>query len=359
MTQIFVKGTIKNSGKLYLASLKKDLMAKRILVLSLIGIFLTSCNRDDGNDIISETPRLLAEVAPENEQEIQEFLSTHFYNYEEFASPPADFDYRIVIDTIAGENADKTPLIQFVDSIEVNVSSFELLLPEEENDIPHKLYYLSTRPTNDEVEVIRNSGLCDGCFPTVADSVFVRYEGRLLDGTVFDSALNNPVWFDLARLQDLTQGFRGFAEGIPFLKKGDAIIENEDGTVDVENYGVGMIIFPSGLGNYNRLGSAIPQYSPLIFTIDLFTLNETDHDGDGVPSILEDVNGNGYLYDDNTDSEAEETLSVRFANFQDADDDGDGVSTRDEITDGEGNIIIPYPDSNNDGTPDYLDPDTN
>ncbi|MEM8847807.1 MAG: hypothetical protein AAGD17_11965 [Bacteroidota bacterium] len=331
-------------------------MRKRILVFSVIAVCLMSCGDDDEIDIQVEPPRLLAEVAPENDAEIQEFLQTHFYNYEDFASPPADFDFRIVIDTIAGENANKTPLSQFVDNIDILVSSFELALSEEENDIPHRLYYLSARPTNDEVATLKQAGTCPECFPTVADSVFVRYEGKLLDGSVFDSALNNPIWFDLARLQDLTQGFRGFTEGMPFIRRGENVIENGDGTVTVENFGVGMIIFPSGLGSFNRLNPGIPQYSPLIFTVDLFTLNDTDHDGDGIPSIQEDLDGDGYLYNDNTDIDSE---FVPFANFQDADDDGDGVSTRDEITDENGTIIIPFPDSNGDGTPDYLDPDTN
>ncbi|MEM9363891.1 MAG: FKBP-type peptidyl-prolyl cis-trans isomerase [Bacteroidota bacterium] len=328
-------------------------MRKRILVFSVFAVCLMSCGDDDDVEIQVEPPRLLAEVAPENDAEIQEFLQTHFYNYEEFESPPAGFDFRIVIDTIAGENADKTPLSQFVDNIDILVSSFELLLPEEENDIPHRVYYLSARPTNEEVAALKQGGTCPECFPTIADSVFVRYEGKLLDGSVFDSALNNPVWFDLARLQDLGQGFRGFTEGMPFIRRGENVIENGDGTVTVENFGVGMIIFPSGLGSFNRLNPGIPQYSPLIFTVDLFTLNDTDHDGDGIPSIQEDLDGDGYLYNDNTDIDSE---LVPFANFQDADDDGDGVSTREEISDAQGNIIIPFPDSNGDNIPDYLDP---
>ncbi|SNZ02027.1 FKBP-type peptidyl-prolyl cis-trans isomerase [Flagellimonas pacifica] len=327
-------------------------------------VLLSSCNNDDGGPSIEVVPpRLLAEVAPENDEEIKEFLDTHFYNYEEFEAPPAGFDFRITIDTIAGENADKKPLSDFVRSSVVKVSSSEHpALTEEETDVPHTLYYLSARPTLDELDDIRSAGNCDECFPTVADSVYVRYEGKLLNGTSFDASLNNPVWFDLAQLQNLAQGFRGFAEGIPNFKKGNAIIDNGDGTVTVDEYGVGLIIFPSGLANFNRAQGQIPQYDPLMFNIDLFTLNRTDHDNDGIPSIDEDVNGNGYLYDDNTDlqSEIDGGFTLRFADFLDADDDGDGVSTKNEISDDNGNIIgPPYPDSNNDGTPDYLDSDVN
>nr|WP_299340073.1 hypothetical protein [Allomuricauda sp.] len=324
-------------------------MLKRILFVGFIVFLALSCGNDD-EGFESIPPRLLAEVSPENDEEIREFLDTHFFNYEEFETPPLEFDFKIRIDTIAGDNSDKRPLAEFMRDTVITVSSFELLLGEEETDVPHTLYYLSLRPG------IGGAASPEGRKPTVADSVFVRYEGKTLDGSSFDGA-DNPVWFDLARLQDLTQGFRGFAEGVPKFVTGGAPISNPDGTVDVEDFGIGLIIFPSGLGSFSTIRSGIPQYSPLMFTIDLFTLNETDHDGDGVPSIQEDVDGNRYLYDDNTDFESE--TGVRFANFQDPDDDGDGVLTRDEISDSNGNIIFPYPDSNNDGTPDYLDPDVN
>jgi len=52
-----------------------------------------------------------------------------------------------------------------------------------------------------------------------------------------------------------------------------------------------------------------------------------------------------------------ESFSAIRPNYLDADDDGDGIPTRDEISDENGNIIIPYPDADGDGVPDYLDPD--
>ena len=92
--------------------------------------------------------------------------------------------------------------------------------------------------------------------------------------------------------------------------------------------------------------------------VEVLTLNFADHDNDGIPSIEEDLNENGFLYDDNTDESLErENRRPLLANLLDTDDDGDGVLTRTEISDADGNIIFPYPDSNNDGTPDYLDPD--
>ena len=105
-------------------------------------LFLMSCG-DDDEGIISTPPRELTEVAVEDDAEIQAFLQTHFYNYEEFENPPADFDFKIVIDTIAGANADRTPLADQMNlrSDVVNISATDFLLEGEEN-IPHTYYCL-------------------------------------------------------------------------------------------------------------------------------------------------------------------------------------------------------------------------
>ena len=273
---------------------------------------LFSCS--DDVDVATESIRSLAEVAAENDAEIHEFLQTHFYNYEAFNNPSEEFDFRIQIDTLAGENRDKIPLAHSVTPIHVRVSASEFLLADRDEEVTHTLYYLVARQGTGES-------------PTVADSVFLRYEAKLLDGTTFDASRNNPTGFDLAELQGpapvqesagffsetFHESLRGLAEGIPQFKVGEEPTNNGDGTVEAKDYGVGLLIFPSGLGNFYGTVAGVPPYSPLLYTIDLFKINPTDHDKDGVPSIEEDVNANNYLHDD---------------------------------------------DTNNDGTPDYLDPDS-
>ena len=52
-----------------------------IFVLVFAMALFSSCNNDDdGAGVEVVPPRLLAEVAPENDEEIKEFLETHFYN---------------------------------------------------------------------------------------------------------------------------------------------------------------------------------------------------------------------------------------------------------------------------------------
>lgn len=117
---------------------------------------------------------------------------------------------------------------------------------------------------------------------------------------------------------------------------------------------------PSGLAYFNNppLGSGIDLYDPLIFQVGVGLYEEnTDYDNDGIPSIMEDLNNDGVLSNDNTDLEQERTSGFSFLpNHLDTDDDQDGTPTRDEIIiDAEGNIS--FPDTDGDGTPDYLDRD--
>jgi len=204
------------------------------------------------------------------------------------------------------------------------------------------VYYLSAR--NGE-----------GLSPTVADSVLVRYEGNTLDGQVFDG-VSNYVW------QQLPSFLRGYQIALSAWHAGteDQLVQNPDGTSRYANAGVGLMVMPSGLGYFNSSSGSIPAYSSLMFKVELGqVIEDTDADGDGIPSILEDLNGNNYLYDDNTDQKQEESGfgAVLIPNFLDSDDDVDGTRTRDEIVINEAGSI-PFPEADGDGTPDYLDPDT-
>ena len=314
---------------------------KSIVVLIIIFMGIWSCKKDD--DPIGEIvpPRSIIEVAAEDDAEIREFLSTHFFNYEDFQNPQEGFDFKIRFDTIAGENDQKTsilesgslPGIEFgMETITVASASFGISDGEEAE---HKLYYLIARQGA-------------GDFPTIGDNSVLRYEGSLIDGTIFDGATNQPVRFYLSN-----PGLRiGFAQAMLKLRTSDSFLENGDGTVSFENYGVGVAFMPSGLAYFNSPSGPIPAYSPLIFKLDAIAFEkDTDFDGDGIPSILEDVDGDGNLNNDNTDGDA-------LPNHNDTDDDGDGIPTREEIVlDEEGNFVD-FKDTDGDGTPDHLDRDS-
>lgn len=304
-----------------------------------------SCKKDDGtpDEVDIVPPKSLSEAADEDDTEIRAYLETHFYNYEEFDSPPAGFDFRIKFDTIAGDNADKTPIMDMLTlkSEIITVSSSDFGRDDEEV-VDHILYYLIVRQ-RDDADVVNG--------PTIGDYAVVRYEGSLFNGTVFDASTHVEARFNLSRV------VRGFGNAIEYLRPGIGPFENGDGTVRFDDYGIGAVFMPSGLGYFSNTQAVIPAYTPLIFKVDLLSFEpDTDFDNDGIPSILEDLNGDGNLNNDNTDQDTETVAFI--PNYIDTDDDADGISTRDEIEDEEGNIIFPYPDSNNDGIPNYLDSDS-
>jgi len=300
---------------------RKHYILSTILILLLV---IISCNKTDTGPE-SVAPRDRGQEATRATEEIEEYLQTHFYNYEAFENPTPDFDYVIRFDTIAGENSDKTPLI--------NQVSFKTVQDRVDQDVTYKLYYL---------KVLQGEGES----PDFPDITVLTYEGRLLNNDLFDATVN-PVRFDLTQvvngLQDALTEFNGASVGP---------IDNGDGTVSYENFGVGAVFIPSGLAYFVEPppSSNIPVYGQLIFTFKLFEREVGDQDNDGVISILEDVNQNGLEEDDNTDGDF-------LLNYADPDDDDDGKLTRDEIIiDEDGNVT--FPDSDGDGTPDYLDADS-
>jgi hypothetical protein len=313
---------------------------KNFLMLVLFVAIVWSCKKDDDGDLDAEIvpPQTLSETLIDDDAEIKEFLQTHFYNYEEFQNPPAGFDFKIEFDTIAGDNADKTPLLEqvFTENISVNSSDFGI---DDDEVVEHTLYYLIAR-----------EGLGEAS-PTIGDYTVLHYEGAMLNGTIFDASTS------VESRQYLSSTIRGYGNGIEHLKPGVGPFENGDGTIGFDDYGVGAIFMPSGLAYFSSPpnGSGIPIFTPLVFKIDLLTFEpDTDFDGDGIPSIMEDLDGDGNLNNDNTDQDTER---VFLPNHNDADDDADGTLTIDEIViDDMDNIT--FPDTDNDGTPDYLDADT-
>lgn len=277
-----------------------------------------SCNKDQAESV---EIRDVQTQFLEDEQTLLTYLETHFYNYEDFEADPSNYSLRISIDTLSGENSNKTPLVDQVaiKSVEVNNADGDV--------INHDLYYLIVREGKGER-------------PSEVDSTYVRYKGALLDGTVFDQQ-ELPVWFDLPQVVP------GFRKGISELRSG-SFSENPDGTFDFYDYGQGVLFIPSGLAYYANAQPGIPAYSPLIFSLSLFTLKASDHDGDGVFSKDEDIDGDGNPFNDDTDGDG-------TADMYDADDDGDGVLTRDELDFDENGIPG---DSDSDGIPNYLDSDS-
>jgi hypothetical protein len=284
--------------------------------------FIFSCSDDD--DAASEQVELRdpEEVRDENMLQIEGFMETHFYRFED--NPQNSNFQNIVFDTIDGDNANEEPIIN---------SEFLKSKLVFQQDVEFKLYYLKFR---EGAESARK--------PTFTDSVFVTYRGlSLFENRIFDGS-PNPIWFDLIN------NIRGFYEVMDEFRGSTSFEENPDGTISFDdNFGIGTVFIPSGIAYYSAppTGSGIAIYEPIIFNIQLYKSKESDHDRDGVPSWMEDINEDRRITNDDSDGD-------NIPDFADINDDGDGTLTEDEIEfDAEGNLI--FPDSNGNGTPDYLD----
>lgn len=91
-----------------------------------------------------------------------------------------------------------------------------------------------------------------GKSPTATSTVKVNYEGKLVDGTVFDSSFkrNEPVDLPLAST------IPGWIQGLPLIKEGGSM----------------MLYVPAKLGYGEHSVGNIPANSVLIFKIDLISV---------------------------------------------------------------------------------------
>jgi len=288
----------------------------------LLAVSLSSCGSDDNNTTEPVALRDFSEQSITDDALLVDYLSNHFYNYEDF--PRADDTVvTISIDTISGDNADKTPMIDQVQQLSVPITDANGVVTN------HTLYYLVAQQGS---ELEKN--------PSIVDSTYVSYRGELLTGTIFDQR-NTPIWFDNIRVvSGFRYGLQNFAPG--------TFSQDADGIISFRDYGQGILFMPSGLGYYSSAQGLIPAYAPIVFTVSVYTSNVADHDNDGVFSIDEDPDGDGNPLNDDTDGDG-------TPNLLDFDDDGDGILTFLELDVDNDGVID---DTDNDGIPDYLDSDS-
>lgn len=118
--------------------------------------------------------------------------------------------------------------------------------------------FLKENSSKEGVTVLENglqykvleSGPADGVSPKPTDKVLAHYEGKLIDGTIFDSSISRgePATFPLNGV------IKGWQEILQLMKPGDKW----------------QVYIPENLGYGARgAGAQIPPYSTLIFDIEL------------------------------------------------------------------------------------------
>ncbi|MGJ8593853.1 MAG: FKBP-type peptidyl-prolyl cis-trans isomerase [Aquaticitalea sp.] len=298
-----------------------------LLTFATFAMFL-SCNPDDDSGYtFVEADRTEQQVI--DGDSLIGYLQTHYYNSSTFNTPG---NYRVadivITELPKDDNGDYLPLPNpsdntlLIDAVQTKTTTYL--------DADY-VYYILTL----------NEG--GGESPHFCDDVRTNYSGMLQDGDIFDSAVN-PLTFDL---MNLVQGWRLV---MPEFKSaaGDAIVE-PDGTLTYNDYGLGVMFLPSGLGYFGWPQTGVPSYSNLIFKFELLQTEVNDHDSDLVPSYLEDIDEDGNLLNDDTDGDT-------LFNYFDVDDDGDGVLTKYEDLNNDGNLF--NDDSDGDGIPNFLDSDS-
>lgn len=318
---------------------------------------IVSCSKDDNSDPIAVPIRDRAEQQVIDKDSLLEYLETHYYNSSTFVNNMNPSLGEIIISELPANGVlpDPTNNTLLIDAVEIKNISF----PDTDGDVDYEYYILRLN---------QGGGVTS---PHFSDKVRVNYFGNLLNEEHFDSTVS-PTSFDLLSL------IPGWGLVVSEFNISESFMVNGDGTVGYVNYGLGVMFLPSGLAFFSGGSANVPLYSPVIFKFELLQTEINDHDGDGVPSYLEDVNGDFFLSNDDTDAD-------RFLNYLDADDDNDAKLTKDEVEYNEyiidtnlgeqepvlasnefvtkrtvNNGIVTIKtvvliDSNNDGNPDYLD----
>jgi FKBP-type peptidyl-prolyl cis-trans isomerase FkpA len=322
---------------------------KFYFILLIATITVISCNDNDSNDTEITPPKPYAEQYKIDIDSIEGFLKTN-YIYEVVNKPGLPEDQDVIIKKIP-DGGTQPSLWSYLDSPTLprltsrNVSA---------TGITYKFYTLVIR------EGVKGGSTSSGSeYPCNVDGVYAGYKGTLLNGAVFDSSNNGQILYNLDGSP--TGGgipvIRGWSEGFPQFRTGWTS-SNPDGTILYNDFGVGVMFVPSGLGYYNKASENVPSYSCLVFSVKLYVVRRYDQDADGIPSYQEDLDGDRYMnYFAKGVDNLDDTDKDGIPNFGDFDDDGDNYATRGEVKDKNGNYY-PFaliPDCDGDQTkPDRL-----
>ncbi len=301
-----------------------------LYLLVVVTVFI-SCEPDDGpTNTFTEEDRTEQQIV--DDSTLVAYLESHYYNSDFFESGSNHKYTDIIITELPQDDEgnyldmpdpDQNTLL--IDAVETHMTEFL--------EVDYEYYILRL-----------NQG--EGGAPNFPDEVRVRYEGSsVVSEEVFDSRVT-PIDISL-----VGNGFTSFGT----IKAWQLVMPSfssaldfslDNGIVNYNNFGLGVMFVPSGLAYFSGITTG-SSYDNLIFKFELLQFEESDHDTDGIPTYLEDLDGDLDVNNDDTDDDS-------FPNFIDLDDDGDGIATSNEDIDGDGD---PTNDIGVNGIPKYLDPE--
>lgn len=260
-----------------------------LLLLSII-LLISSCN-DDPLGLVNPFEDVNYEIlAKEDDATILKFLSTHYYNES--------------LDSIKAIENGEVSLLNSTNNLKIQ----EITNTIDNKEITFKLY-----------TYVIDKGIETEGKPSNVDSLLVNYSGRSInpertveiDGeeVVVGNALSS-VEFDSNINTWIASGILGWSYGFTNFSPGEqnSVIGER---ISFDNAGKGFIFMPSGLAYPSSdfiLGNdpnALPYDNVLVFNVELLSfIEDTDHDRDGIPSILEDANCDGNPRNDFNDINA-------------------------------------------------------
>lgn len=279
---------------------------KTSLVLLSCLVFI-ECKKEDVPEPLPMVP--YADQYPYDIADIEKFMDKHYMEVD--ANQNVTF-FKIPEDNTSG-------ILSIADQTEYPIE-YKMV---NSNGVDYKVYYINITKKSGSPYDPNYYG--ENLSPTRIDEVFVTYKGTLArkasdkDNVVTFDEIASPAWFPLDGV------VQGWGEIFTKFKSGTFVSNNPDGTVSFKDYGAGIMFLPSGLAYYSSFRGLIPSYAPLIFNFKLMQTKFADHDGDGILSKDEDLNGNGIYTDDDTDGDGRQ-------NYMDKDDDGDNVLTKVETS---------------------------
>ena len=318
---------------------------KFYFILSITTISLFSCSKDETATVV---PPVAYSVQYETDiKVIEDYLNTYYLNMD--LTDPNFADKDVVITKIPAGGTQPSLM-----SYSTATATYPRLLTRIVNlhGVSYKLYYLVLR-----------EGV--GLSPCNVDGVLASYSGDYLQSiaatTTTETSISTTKFEEIKFPQsffELPGTITGWGETFPKFKTG-TYTSNPDGTITYKDYGAGVMFLPSGLAYYNTGSNSIPSYSPLVFSFKLYEIKRLDYDRndgatflspDGIPSYLEDIDGDGYVYDfRNTvrypttpTTNPDDTDKDGIPDFLDVDDDGDLYTTKLEITNPATGLVYPF-----------------
>jgi hypothetical protein len=300
---------------------------KFYFILSITTLALFSCSKKKEDEVIVTPPRDYAVQYTSDNAAIVTYLKTHSVTVK---NNPGFIDDQDVTFTEVSSGSSQSMWVYNLDNSSMPLLKKAVTL----NGVNYEIYYIKLRQGSKPLSR-----------PSNVDGVFAAYKGSLLDGTVFDfSNYQQTLYnFDGSISSGGIPVIEGWKEIFPQFNTGTITDSNaNDGTLVYNDFGAGIMFLPSGLAYYSEAKGKIPAYSPLIFSFKLYEVKRYDHDGDGIPSYLEDLDGDNYmrvLAKDVVNPDDKDKDGI--PNFLDADDDEDNYTTRFEIT-GSNGVLYPF-----------------